>query len=183
MELSPTATVILGFLSDREMSGYDIKSEVDLSTRFFWAASYGQIYPELKRLTREGLVEPVDGPEGERRRTAYRITTQGTRALENWLLAETETLELRHEGLLKLFFSDALPQTDRRRMLEGIADQHREKLAALEQVEASRPPDREGGSREVVLRFGIEFQHWVIDWCMREMGKDGSDAGEVARGV
>ena len=35
-------------------TGYEIKQLVDVSTRFFWAASYGQIYPELKRSRRPG---------------------------------------------------------------------------------------------------------------------------------
>ena len=35
--------VILGLLSYAPMSGYDMKQAVDRSTRFFWAASYGQI--------------------------------------------------------------------------------------------------------------------------------------------
>ena len=38
-------------------TGYEIKSLVDVSTRFFWAASYGQIYPELARLEELGLVK------------------------------------------------------------------------------------------------------------------------------
>ena len=49
--------VILGFLSQHPRSGYEIKRAVDRSTRFFWAASYGQIYPELRRLQEQGLVE------------------------------------------------------------------------------------------------------------------------------
>ena len=40
-----------------ERSGYEIKQAVDHSTRFFWAASYGQIYPELKQLAEAGLIE------------------------------------------------------------------------------------------------------------------------------
>ena len=43
MELSKTAYVILGMLRTRAHTGYEIKSIVDHSTRFFWAASYGQI--------------------------------------------------------------------------------------------------------------------------------------------
>ena len=66
MELSPTAHVILGTLGWRPMSGYEIKSVVDKSTRFFWAASYGQIYPELKRLSETGLVQGIDSPTGGR---------------------------------------------------------------------------------------------------------------------
>ena len=54
MELSKTAYVILGMLRLGKRTGYEIKSRVDVSTRFFWAASYGQIYPELKRLEDAG---------------------------------------------------------------------------------------------------------------------------------
>ena len=57
MEFSPTAYVILGMLAWGPLSGYDIKAVVDRSVRFFWAASYGQIYPELKRLSEAGLIE------------------------------------------------------------------------------------------------------------------------------
>ena len=39
-------------------TGYDIKQKIEISTRFFWGASYGQIYPELKRLAAVGLVGP-----------------------------------------------------------------------------------------------------------------------------
>ena len=56
MELSKTSYVILGMLRLGKRTGYDIKALVDVSTRFFWAASYGQIYPELKRLEEAGLV-------------------------------------------------------------------------------------------------------------------------------
>jgi len=62
----PTAYVILGMVSREPRSGYEIKSLVDNTTRFFWAASYGQIYPELKRLSEAGLVEGVDAPRGDR---------------------------------------------------------------------------------------------------------------------
>ena len=47
---------------------------VDSSTRFFWAASYGQIYPELRRLEQAGLVEGRSEPHGGRGRTVYELT-------------------------------------------------------------------------------------------------------------
>ena len=62
MELSATAYVILGMVSREPRSGYEIKALVDNSTRFFWAASYGQIYPELKRLSAAGLVKGLMPP-------------------------------------------------------------------------------------------------------------------------
>ena len=59
--------VVLGLLASGPRSGYDIKTTVDRSTRFFWAASYGQIYPELRRLENDGLVEGEDVPSGRPR--------------------------------------------------------------------------------------------------------------------
>src|SRR5919197_4867217 len=109
MELPSTAYVILGLLRKEPRSGYEIKAAVDHSTRFFWAASYGQIYPELKRLAELGLVEGASEDQGRRRRTVYRLTAAGRRQLVRWLELPAETLELRDEGLLKLFFADALP--------------------------------------------------------------------------
>ena len=49
VELSPTAKVILGTLRMRPRSGYEIKGFIDKSTRFFYSAGFGSIYPELKR--------------------------------------------------------------------------------------------------------------------------------------
>src|SRR5215212_5708677 len=110
--LSATAYVILGMVSREPRSGYEIKALVDNTTRFFWAASYGQIYPELKKLSEAGLLEGADAPRGERKRTVYAITAAGRQALEDWLRQPPGTYELRDEGLLKLFFAGALPPAE-----------------------------------------------------------------------
>src|SRR5947208_10795969 len=108
MELTtPTGRVVLGMLGLGKRTGCEIKQLVDVSTRFFWAASYGQIYPELKRLEGRGLVESSAQPTGGRARTEYRLTRAGEHALDAWLASDAEpALELRDEALLKLFFSE-----------------------------------------------------------------------------
>ena len=93
MELSSTAYVILGALAWGPSSGYDVKAVVDRSVRFFWTASYGQIYPELRRLSEAGLVKGTMEPTSGRRRTVYRITAAGRRALEDWLAQEPQVFE------------------------------------------------------------------------------------------
>ena len=166
MNLTPTARVILGMLSMGPKSGYEIKSFVDRSTRFFWAASYGQIYPELRRLAEAGLIEGSPDPQGERRRNLYRLTDDGRRALQQWLGVPPEVFEMRHEGMLKLFFADALEPRERVQRLRDMEAQHRAKVTALREVEAgaSKSPD---SSAYLVLRFGIEFNEWVVEWCER----------------
>jgi DNA-binding PadR family transcriptional regulator len=102
--LSPTAKIILGFLRVRPRSGYDIRQAVEVSTQFFWGASFGQIYPELRRLEAAGLVEVES--EGGRGRKAYRLTKAGRRELDQWLHGDDDLFQYRDEGLLRLFFSD-----------------------------------------------------------------------------
>src|SRR3954469_20952030 len=105
MELSATGKVILGMLAARPRSGYEIKQLVDSSARFFWAASYGQIYPELKRLEKQGLITGSDRANGGRQRTTYKLTAAGRRAAREWIAGAPEVFELRDEGLLELFFA------------------------------------------------------------------------------
>lgn len=166
MELSPTAYVILGMVSRQPRSGYEIKAAVDSSTRFFWAASYGQIYPELKRLSEAGLVEGADEPTGERKRTVYAITEAGTKALVEWLRQPPQTYEMREEGLLKLFFAGALPPEEAAQILRSMRA-HR--LDVIERLRGMEPKAmaKEDPLPLMVLRGGIEFNQWFAEWCER----------------
>lgn len=168
MELSRTAAVILGMLNLGLRTGYEIKSTVDHSTRFFWAASYGQIYPELARLEEAGLVRS-ERVEGDARGSkAYELTPDGERALRDWLSSE-EPLhhELRHEGLLKLFFFNAIEPEQRLRQLRLMRSEHERVLGELRQVERTLAEKDDPGFPAEVLQMGLEYQAFVIDWCAR----------------
>ena len=169
MELSPTAYVILGMVSREPRSGYEIKALVDDSTRFFWAASYGQIYPELKRLSEAGLIEGVDAPRGERKRTVYAITDEGVAALKAWLHEPPSTYELREEGLLKLFFAGVLPPEEAAPILASMREHRRGVVERLRAIEPKAiATDAEGNPFPLmVLRGGIEFNQWFAEWCER----------------
>src|ERR1700728_2594370 len=106
-DLTPTGRVILGMLSIGRNTGYDIKQFVDKTTRNFWAASYGQIYPELRRLEEQGLIEGHPDRRGGGARSVSELTPAGQGALSDWLDATGDpSFEVRDEGMLKLFFSD-----------------------------------------------------------------------------
>jgi len=166
MDLSPTAYVILGMVSREPRSGYEIKALVDNTTRFFWAASYGQIYPELRKLSEAGLVEGVDAPKGERKRTVYAITADGEEELKAWLREPPETAEMREEGLLKLFFAGVLEPAEAAETLRRMRS-HRAELA--ERLRGMEPmaEEKEDPYPLMVLRGGIEFNEWFADWCGR----------------
>lgn len=162
MELSATAKVILGVLAWRPRSGYEIKQLVDSSTRFFWAASYGQIYPELKRLAEAGLIEGTDAAQGNRARTVHRLTPKGKRALRAWLEEPPEVFEMRDEGMLKVFFSSSgKPGQPAEAARQRAA--HSERIAAqLREIERAAPGT--DGPSYSVLRYGIELNEWISQW-------------------
>jgi PadR family transcriptional regulator AphA len=165
MQLNPTAYVILGMLRTGPKSGYEIKALVDGSTRFFWAASYGQIYPELRRLAGQGLVEGTAAPRDGRKRTVYRITAAGRRELRDWLRRPPATFESRDEGLLKLFFAGALPPEDAVNTLAAMRERSQQTLGRLREIEPMAVAA--GGYPLMVLRGGIELNEWYSDWCER----------------
>jgi PadR family transcriptional regulator, regulatory protein AphA len=167
MELSKTAYVILGMLGLGKSTGYDIKALVDVSTRFFWAASYGQIYPELRRLEAAGLIEGERESEHGRRRKSYRLTGEGRRALRDWLTSN-EGLhdELRHEGVLKFFFADALTPDEQLALVRRIRAHHEALAAQLRQIQAVKEGE-ESDHRfpGLTLGWGIEYQERMAEWC------------------
>jgi len=165
MELSPTAYVVLGMLNLGARTGYDIKGIVDHSTRFFWAASYGQIYPELNRLEKAGLVTGKHAPTGGRKRKEYDLTAAGRKALIEWAAAPPQMPELRDSNLLKLFFADVLPLEQALHQLLMRRLGHEQFLALLRELEA-RPGD-DPPFVDLVLQYGIEYAEFNIEWCKR----------------
>jgi DNA-binding PadR family transcriptional regulator len=169
--LSKPAYTILGMLQLGPTTGYEIKSLVDISTRFFWAASYGQIYPELNRLEELGLIRGERDEASGRRRKAYQLTEEGERALHEWLASKAPLhFELRHEGVLKLFFADALDHEGRRELLRTIRAEHervRDELRAIEPIATEKRTEQGLEMPLAVLRWDIAYQDFMVDSLAR----------------
>jgi DNA-binding PadR family transcriptional regulator len=160
--------VILGMLKLGVRTGYDIKKAIDTSTRFFWGASFGQIYPELHRLREEGLVDARDEPRGRVKRTEYTLTAKGEQALREWLTSvDGAIFELRDEGLLRLFFGDILTREEVLANLRARRDFFDWVLAHFREIEVAA---RTGFADEsqlhplLALRYGIGLIEWSRDW-------------------
>ena len=160
--LSPTARVILGLLAFEARTGYDIKQFTDRSTRFFWGASYGQIYPELRRLEAAGLVRSRDAPRGEVRRRVYTLTPKGRKAVDAWLAQPETQYDVRDEGLLKLFFGELMPEERLAELVRRRREWYEESAAMFRTLgDELGPLDDPTGS---VLRYGIELMDWNAAW-------------------
>jgi DNA-binding PadR family transcriptional regulator len=170
--MTPNAVTwaVLGLVASKPRSGYDIKRIVDRTIRHFWAASYGQIYPELKRLEEAGWITGDDVPNGGRARRVFSITDAGRDALNGWFGGMETRIELRDESLLRLFFADLLPPDHALGLLEGRREGYRQMLEYLRRLDdGSGVPDPP--YVDLVYRWGLEYCEWGIEWCDRHLSR------------
>jgi DNA-binding PadR family transcriptional regulator len=173
-----TRFVLLGLLQEENLSGYEMKKIIDIRMSFFWQESYGQIYPELNKMVKEGLVE-ISNTESEsnikREKTRYKITSRGHEEFEKWMGKENEKDTVRSEFLLKLFLSTTKNAEEMRRHIERFKEQSKERLELFKLFEAqlNQIIDVHHNHRQIlqVLNLGIRQAKLYIDWC-EEIMKD-----------
>jgi PadR family transcriptional regulator, regulatory protein AphA len=171
VKLRPPSYLMLGMLRLGARSGYAIKKAADVSTKAFWPTSLAQVYPELARLERHGLVKRRDDPHGARARSAYEITGKGEEALLAWLRSEREApLQFRDEGVLRLFFADALPAEDRLALVRRLrARAGRARAHMRGEIVPLAEALEENGTRypAVVARLGTDMYAYAERWLGR----------------
>jgi DNA-binding PadR family transcriptional regulator len=168
--LLPQDYVVLGMIRLGARSGYEIKQMVELSIRFFWTISQVQIYPALRQLEEEGLVEGRDEPRGKLPRRVYEITAAGERALAAWVAeAAPMPFELRDLGLVKLFFADVVEDADAGALLAAVRSRSAERVQALKAIEPVADAADARGTRYpgLTLELGIAFHQAMVDVCDR----------------
>lgn len=157
---------LLGLLSQQPSSGYDLTQRfAEGIGTYAWHAQHSQIYPELKRLLAEELIEVTE--LGARGRKTYAITDTGTQALREWLLDSPPSTNTRNEYLLRLFLLSALPRHDAEQVLrDTIADSY----AQIDQLhheveEITRAHGHTTGYGALAAQYGLRMYQATIDWA------------------
>jgi PadR family transcriptional regulator AphA len=133
---SSSAQALLGLLTIEPMSGYDLRQTIEVSIGHMWNESYGQIYPNLRRLAAAGMVQrKTEGRKAKRDRHVYSITKKGHARLAEWLALPAQPEVPRNEMLLKLFFGAQVPPEVSIAHVQRMAEQHRAVLAKFKRVE------------------------------------------------
>jgi len=117
------------------MSGYEIQRWISQGISFFWAESFGQIYPELRRLAKSRWIVPSQTKAGTaRNRQAFRITPAGKNALRAWLEQAASPERFRIEYLLKLFFGRDAGVDINLKHIDDVAKRYSERLTTFAQL-------------------------------------------------
>jgi len=173
MSTTSTRYALLGLLTlapSSGASGYDLRQWAENSIGHFWRESYGQIYPVLKQLLRDGLVTArKDASSGKRDRTLYAVTDSGRKELQDWLEKPARLQPPRNEGLLKLFFGAQAPAASNAKRVRAVQQVHAGLLAryeALEREIGGKYADHPGLPYWLMtLDFGRRHSRMICDWC------------------
>jgi DNA-binding PadR family transcriptional regulator len=170
-----TRYVVLGMLSAAPMTGYALRQQIAGSVGHFWQESYGQLYPTLRRLTDERLLEARAARGGPGRAGAtYHVTARGRAVLAEWVSRPPAVESVRSELLLKVFFGGAVAPETTARNLEAAAARIRAQRAQLEGL-AKRFEAQAGGHpdapfRGLTIDFGLRFMHMALEWIDHAAG-------------
>ncbi|ACR79340.1 PadR family transcriptional regulator [Kosmotoga olearia] len=155
--------VILGFLSSGAMTGYDIKQVMSVSTSFFYDASYGSIYPTLKKLEKKGFVTSKEVVEGRKVKVFYSLTDKGRKEFLKWLEKPSAPANTKYEFLAKLFFARHLPKDRLLAMVSRHISEIREVLSKLQMIEKEMK-NHADTYQMYTLKFGIDFFTFLATW-------------------
>jgi PadR family transcriptional regulator, regulatory protein AphA len=163
---------ILGMLSIRPMSGYDIKKAVVGSINYFWTESYGQIYPMLKSLVGERLVtKTIKKQAGKPDRHVYALTARGRKELRIWLAAQVMPTVERNELLLKLFFGEESSIAVNIKHIEEYRElqtERHERIKAIERnIRSQNPESPDAPYWLMTVKYGNKISKARLDWCER----------------
>ena len=66
---------LLGVIKDTPLTGYDLVRHFQGTVGFLWSAPQSQIYPELRRMESEGLIQAKVAPRGKKANLLSSITS------------------------------------------------------------------------------------------------------------
>jgi DNA-binding PadR family transcriptional regulator len=159
---------LLGLLTEKPLSGYDLSKTIEESQDLFWKASTSQIYRELAKLSDDGYVEvSIEQQEGRPNKKVYYSTDGGKSAFHTWLMEQSDANINRVEFLIRTFFFDKLPAEEAVEIILGWRRQHEEKLRELEVYisDVLEDGDKLTPGRLSIFSFGAGYYRWFIEWC------------------
>ena len=153
---------ILGLLSIRPMSGYEVRKHFLRALSPFWAAPLTQIYPTLRALQRGGLITGRTVVQaGRPNKRVFSLSRHGRQELTRWLASPIAMPSMQHEFLHKVFLMNLLAPE---KALENVKDYLRRSehwLGNLLTIQRKMQPALKGPFRETVEYQLLSLEHLI----------------------
>jgi DNA-binding PadR family transcriptional regulator len=154
---------LLALLSSRPMTGYDLSKQFSQSVAHVWHAPDSQIYPELNRMERDGLLESVQvpwGPKGTKRE--YHVTDEGMVAFRHWIDSPLEIRRQRDPAYLKAAYLEWADPDAARSQLRQHHDYWSAHLSLLEQTRKTLVEHTHPTLVQRLEKFGPEQHEKIV---------------------
>jgi DNA-binding PadR family transcriptional regulator len=172
---------LLALLGSRPMTGYDLSKQFSQSVAHVWHAPDSQIYPELNRMERDGLLESVPvawGPKGTKKE--YHVTDAGLAAFREWINSPLEIRRQRDPAYLKAAYLEWADADAARSQLRQHRDYWTAHLGLLERTRqtlvdrthptlAHRLARHSPDQHERIVRYKVFAYDGLIDQARAEV--------------
>lgn len=167
---SITQRALLGLLSIRPWTAYELTHQMRRALRWAWPRSEANLYSEVKRLVPRGLATAVEEEVGGRSRTKYDVTERGRAEVSAWLESQPPAPpQVEFEALLRLFLADQGTVDQLRRTIAETRGQILERLEGLVDIAQDyldEPPFPERAHLNALfMHFSEGFVRLVLTWC------------------
>jgi|SRR5882757_2005773 len=165
---------LLGLLMERPQTGYDLRGRFEESlSRYAWHTSHSHIYPELRKMTEDGLIEIVD--EGARGSKTYGLTERGAGEFRHWMFTPIKDSPVRNEQALRLFMLSALETDEMRPLLDDVVVQAEAGIAeldaAIEHIDTATTSGDKPPFARFAAEFGLRYRQLQRDWALWAAGE------------
>jgi DNA-binding PadR family transcriptional regulator len=166
---------LLGLVAREALSGYDLAQRLDMPVGFFWSARHSQIYPELSKLARAGLLKHKTVRQSDRPdKKVYTLTPKGRVALAAWVASPFEAPARRDELMLRVYSMWLVAPQEAAALLRAEERVHAARLAEYERHRADVERHWADDLRDVTsprfatyatLRRGLGYEAEYVAWC------------------
>ncbi|MET8138345.1 PadR family transcriptional regulator [Streptomyces sp. NPDC005251] len=156
---------LLGLLSERPASGYDLLKRFETSLANAWPATQSQMYTELSKLADNGLISvSTQGPRG---RKEYTLTDEGLAELRHWLTEIKPQRHTRSDILLRVFFLNVITPDQARGYLTELMELSEQEHEALRRLADSIDwgDDPLSVNGKIALEYGLRFNTMRRKWA------------------
>ncbi len=152
--------VVLGLLHKQDRSGYELKEVIETRLSHFFGGTFGMIYPLLKKLEKEKLIEKtIIIQEGKPNKNIYKITDEGIEHFNQYLKSELEKDVYKSDFLMRLYFAEYMDSVD----LESlIKDEISNKKAQIKQLEVEHSNWKQGWTEYQKLTYEIGIEQYKL---------------------
>ncbi|MEP9395121.1 PadR family transcriptional regulator [Gordonia sp. VNK1] len=169
---------ILGLLIESPMHGYELRKRLTGLLGAFRAFSYGSLYPTLRRMQADGLIDEASAPSGakvRRGRRVYQLTDAG-RVRFNELVADTGPQNYTDDGFgVHLAFFSRTPAVARMRILEGRRRQVEERREGLRELVGRATGSSDRYTRQM-HELSLESSEREVRWLNELIAAEASEA-------